>query len=38
MVPSYQFICQAREPIVLKQPELEMPADSTVDIMSAAVK
>src|ERR1700694_5086876 len=31
MVPSYQFICQARERVVFKQPEQEMLADSTVD-------
>jgi hypothetical protein len=31
MVPSYQFNCQAREPIVFKQPEQEMLADSTVN-------
>jgi hypothetical protein len=30
MVPTYQFVCQAREPIVFKQPEQEMLADSTV--------
>jgi hypothetical protein len=27
MVPAYQFIGQAREPIVLKQPEQEMLAN-----------
>jgi hypothetical protein len=31
MVPTYQFICQVREPIVFKQPEQEMLADSTVN-------
>jgi len=31
MVATYQFICQVREPIVFKQPEQEMLADSTVD-------
>lgn len=35
MVPSYQFICQVREPIVFKQPEQEMLADSTVNTQPA---
>jgi hypothetical protein len=39
MVPSYQFICQAREPIVFKQPEQEMlPIARWTPTMSAAVK
>jgi hypothetical protein len=38
-VPTYQFICQVREPIVFKQSEQEMLADSMVNTtMSAAVK